>query len=52
MLNNQKGGSQNNQTGALIAFDFSGEIMPTFKYDMMKLPVHYQDLDFCINDND
>lgn len=48
MAQNQKGSSQNNQAGAMIAFDYSGEVLPTFKYDTIKMQAHYQDMEFAI----
>jgi hypothetical protein len=44
----QKGNSANNQVGAMVNFDYSGEIMPTVKYDTIKMQPHYQEIEFAI----
>ena len=38
--------------GAMIAFDYSGELMPTFKYDTMKMQTHYQDMEFTVKEDE
>jgi hypothetical protein len=44
----QKGTSANNQVGAMVNFDYSGEVMPTVKYDTIKMQPHYQEMEFAI----
>jgi len=36
----------------MLAFDYSGEVIPTVKYNMLKIQQHYQDMEFVVNGND
>ncbi len=36
----------------MIAFDYDGKALPTFKYDTLKIQSHYQDMDFSVGENE
>lgn len=52
LINRQQKNSQKDLFGPVVAFDYNGSIMPTIKYDMLKIPQHYQDMDFSIMEQD
>jgi hypothetical protein len=52
MINQSQKNSQKDQVGAIVAFDYNGSVMPTVKYDTLKIAQHYQDMDFAIVQHD
>lgn len=51
-MNQAQKNTQKDQFGAVVAFDYNGSVIPTIKYDMLKIPQHYQDMDFSIVEQD
>lgn len=51
-MNQSQKNSQKDQFGAIVAFDYNGGVMPTVKYDALKIPQHFQEMDFAVVHHD